>query len=881
MSKSAYNSQMNQTQNQTLPILSVLDQIKSTLSSQNELVLEAPPGAGKTTMVPLALLDASWLKGKKIIMLEPRRMAARAAAQRMSDLLDEPVGKQVGYRVRLDSNVSNETRIEVITEGILTRRLQSDPALDGVGLVIFDEFHERNLDTDLSLALCLQARALLREASDPLKLLVMSATLDGQAVANLLSENDNASKKDVTVIRSEGRMFPVDIVYSNKNYPIRESIIEPIVQVIFQALERDKSSILVFLPGQGEISKVQRELAVRLPQIANDVLVLPLYGSLTLAAQQQAIMPLAANKQFVRKIVLSTDIAETSLTIDGVSAVIDSGLAREPVFDPVTGMTRLRTCRISKASSIQRMGRAGRLAPGRCYRLWHEEQQHQLSAQSNPEICQADLAPLALQLIHWGVNDVSELQWLDQPPKAPYSQAKDLLAQLGAIELLKDDRSIEKQWVLTTHGKLMANMPTHPRLAHLLLCAIPYKLVSEAAMLAAMLSDRDQLAHYGADISWRVAVLKGEVTCPQNSRGWLKRTQQQMRIFEKLCAQVKPQLQEFEIQPQQALAYLLACAYPDRIACRRKENSSNYQLSNGRSVMLNEQDGLRQSQWLAVAEVGGSVNLGVGAKADKIFLAAPLDPSLFDGPLSVMVSSDDTLQWQEQTQRFIAEKRRTVGKLVLSREKLKKVPLEEKSQALIKLIGKKGLAILPWTDETKQWQARVFLVRSVDASNEQWPDVSDEGLLNTLDQWLKPYLDDVSSLADFKKLDLKVILASLLSWPQTQALDQLAPVKLKVPSGSNVAIDYEQSPPTLSVKLQEMFGCEQTPAIANGKVSLLVHLLSPARRPIQITQDLAGFWRGSYESVKKDMKGRYPRHPWPDNPLEALPTRYVKRRPSK
>ena len=425
---SAYTAQMKSTLNKLpdLPISRVLGAIKSALLQADELVLEAPPGAGKTTQVPLALLDEPWVAGKKIIVLEPRRMAARAAAQQMASILNERVGQQVGYRVRLDSCVGNETRIEVITEGILTRRLQSDPSLEGVGLVIFDEFHERNLDSDLSLALCLQARELLRDESEPLKLLVMSATLDGESVAALLSKSCETSSQGVKVLRSQGRMYPIDIIYHHKTYLVKESIIEPIVSLVAQALERDNSSILVFLPGQGEITKVQKVLNTMVAaQSLSHVKVFPLYGSLSLEAQRHAIAPLSDSGE--RKVVLSTDIAETSLTIDGVSVVIDSGLVREPAFDPVTGMTQLKTRRISKASSIQRMGRAGRLAPGRCYRLWHEEQQYQLVAHSTPEILQADLAALALQLIRWGVSDVSDLHWLNLPPEATYNQALGML----------------------------------------------------------------------------------------------------------------------------------------------------------------------------------------------------------------------------------------------------------------------------------------------------------------------------------------------------------------------------------------------------------------------------------------------------------------------
>ena len=858
-----------------LPVSEVLDEIRLILLNQHELVLEAPPGAGKTTLVPLALLEEPWLSGKKIIMLEPRRMAARAAAQRMASLLNEPVGKRVGYRVRLESSVSQETQIEVMTEGILTRRLQSDPSLDGVGLVIFDEFHQRNLDADLSLALCLQSRALLRDETEPLKLLVMSATLDGQAVAELLTKDQSGERGAAKVVRSQGRMFPVEIVYHSKTYMLKDPIIEPVINVIYEALIRDNGSLLVFLPGQGEIRKVQKGLEVLLASKGLEAVdIFPLYGSLPLDAQRHAIAPLADPD--ARKVVLSTDIAETSLTIEGVSVVIDSGLVREPAFDPVTGMTRLVIRRISKASSVQRMGRAGRIEPGRCYRLWHEEQQYLLSEYSLPEIQQADLAPLALQLLRWGVNDLSELCWLDPPPEAAYSQALDLLQKLGAVDVLEGSRLH-----LTAHGKSMSLMPAHPRLAHMLLQSIPYGRQREASVVASILSDRDPFAFLGADLAERVSIVMGKVACPQNNRRWLKRMQQQMRVFERLCEQVKSNDGSVDMmQSEQALGYIVACAYPDRIANKQDKQGEKYRLTNGRSAVLSRADSLTSSEWISVAEVAGA-NLVEGNRKDsRIYLAAKLDADLFQSALAYMVQAQDRIEWDEQTQRFIAEELKVVGTLVLSRRKIEKIPQDKKRQALALFVKKAGLHILPWTDELRQWQARVMLMRGLQAlqSELQWADVSDHGLLASLDLWLTPYLDDVSKRSDFKKLDLKSMLNSLLKWPQPKELEVLAPQKIVVPSGSSIRIDYTQTVPTLSVKLQEMFGCEQTPSIANGQIRLLVHLLSPAKRPLQITQDLAGFWRGSYEGVKKDMKGRYPKHPWPDNPLEAIPTQYTKQR---
>jgi ATP-dependent helicase HrpB len=843
-----------------LPIHAILETLRLRLDEGHEAVLQAPPGAGKTTVVPLALLGEDWLGGRKILVLEPRRVATRAAAMRMAQLLGEPVGETVGYRVRLDTCVSERTRIEVITEGILTRLLQRDPGLENVGLVIFDEFHERNLDSDLCLALALQGRELLREGP-PLKLLVMSATLDGEAVAGLLG--------GAPLVTAAGRQYPVDVRYGQP-YQLRESIIGPVVATIRRALAEQDGSILVFLPGQREIRSVARQLAVELDAATQQsLLVAPLYGGLSLERQQQAMEPAPPGK---RKIVLSTNLAETSLTIEGVQVVVDSGLVREAIFDPVTGMTRLATRRISRASATQRQGRAGRLGPGVCYRVWSEEQQQRLVAQSLPEILQADLAPMALQLLSWGVSDPLELAWLDPPPPAPYAQAVDILEGCGAVF-----RNQAGTHQLTPHGVRLAQMPLHPRLAHMLLVGCDIHATETACLLAAVLSERNPVADQGLDVNHALAVLMGEKRCVPELQYWFRRTWEQARRYARLAGEIhKPRDFAIGVEADQVVGVLLASAYPDRIArLRSGGDGTRYQLSNGRSAVVPADDDLAGSEWLAVAELGGRV----GEPADRIYSATTLDPANFREILSTLVREEEQVEWDYRAEQFVAERRRLVGHILLAAEPLDAVSAEARSRALLGVVRKRGLGLLPWTPSLEQWRARVMLLHrvfSAEAAN-PWPDLSDQALLDTLEDWLLPYLIDVRRLEDFKALDLKTILQGLLPWPLPLELEQLAPERLAVPSGSSVAIDYSQDPPVLAVKLQEMFGCADTPRIAGGRVSVLIHLLSPAQRPLQVTQDLAGFWRSGYQEVKREMKGRYPKHPWPDNPLEATPTRHPKR----
>lgn len=827
----------------SLPIDEVLPALRLALAERHETVLEAPPGAGKTTRVPLALLNEPWLAGQKILMLEPRRLAARAAAERLASELGEKVGETVGYRIRLDSKVGPNTRIEVVTEGILTRRLQHDPSLEGVGLLIFDEFHERSLDADLALALSLNGRELFRD-EQPLKILLMSATLEGERLASILD--------DAPILRSEGRMYPVAMRWGRPFVP--GEFIEPrVVQTVLDAINDESGSLLVFLPGQAEIRRVNQQLADALGS-RSDILLCPLHGELDLAAQHAAIEPAPKG---LRKVVLATNIAETSLTIDGVRVVIDAGLARVPRFDPGSGMTRLDTQRISRASATQRAGRAGRLEPGVCYRLWSEDQHAHLAAYGSAEILQADLAGLALQLARWGVTP-EQLIWLDMPPSASYAQARQLLDRLGALHGAK----------LTPHGEAMAELPAHPRIAHLLLRGQDLGLADMACDIAALLGERDILRSAGADLHSRLALLSGESRAARGGQGGVQRAKQLARQYR---GYLRGKARQPVADPDHPrwLGALLALAYPDRVAQQRKPGGAEYRLANGRAALFSEVDGLMKQPWLVIADLGSRQ----GQREERIYLAAEFDPALLEGVLSEQVSVVDQLDWDEREGVLRAERQRKVGELVLSREPLTGLDEAARTQALINLVRRKGLELLPWTPELRQWQARVALLRQLDLQiqgHSEWPDVSDAALLAGLEDWLGPYLGRVSRLSHFASLDLSSIVHNMLKWPLPQRLDELAPHHIKVPSGSSVRLDYSEHPPILAVRLQELFGLADTPRIAGGRQVVKLHLLSPARRPVQVTQDLANFWRSTYAEVKKDLKGRYPKlfhklDPWVDS----------------
>ncbi|WP_415759022.1 ATP-dependent helicase HrpB [Pseudomonas sp. LT1P18] len=837
----------------SLPIDEVLPALREALATRHEAVLEAPPGAGKTTRVPLALLNEPWLAGQTILMLEPRRLAARAAAERLASELGEKVGETVGYRIRLDSKVGPKTRIEVVTEGILTRRLQDDPALEGVGLLIFDEFHERSLDADLALALSLNGRELFRD-DQPLKILLMSATLEGERLAGLLD--------DAPILRSEGRMYPVAMRWGRPFQP--GEFIEPrLVQTILEALNDETGSVLVFLPGQAEIRRVHQQLADALGE-STPVLLCPLHGELDLAAQRAAIDPAPAGK---RKVVLATNIAETSLTINGVRVVIDAGLARVPRFDPGSGMARLDTQRISKASATQRAGRAGRLEPGVCYRLWSQDQHEQLAAYASAEILSADLAGLALQLGRWGVTP-GQLVWLDVPPAAAFAQAQDLLDRLGALD----------GEALTRHGQAMAELPAHPRIAHLLLRGQALGLANMACDVAALLGERDILRGAGADLHSRLVLLSGEERAARGAQGGVQRARQLARQYR---GYLRGKASEPVSDPDHPrwLGALLALAYPDRVAQQRRAGGAEYRLANGRAALFAEADSLMKQPWLVIADLGSRQ----GQREERIYLAADFDPALFDSVLAEQVRCVDQLDWDEREGVLRAERQRKVGELILSREPLTGLDETARSQALVNLVRRKGLELLPWTPELRQWQARVALLRQLDLSSKEqseWPDVSDAALLKSLEHWLMPYLGKVSRLSHFANLDLSSIVHNLLPWPLPQRLDELAPHHLSVPSGSSIRLDYSEQPPILAVRLQELFGLAETPRIAGGRQVVKLHLLSPARRPVQVTQDLANFWRSTYAEVKKDLKGRYPKHYWPDDPLVAEATARIKPRKS-
>lgn len=834
-----------------LPIEDILPSLRETLAAHTSIVLQAPPGAGKTTLVPLALLDAPWLRGRTILMLEPRRLAARAAAARMAALLGEEVGETVGYRIRFDTKVSKRTRIEVLTEGILTRRLQTDQSLEGVGLVIFDEFHERHLHADLALALCLDSQRCLRE---DLKIIVMSATLDGAAVASLLNQSP--------ILTSDGRSYPVVVHYLARD---PSGPLPPVVsQAVREALRQQVGDVLVFLPGAREIRQTQ---ALLQSSLAGDGVALhALYGDLPWEAQDRALRPAAGQ----RKVVLATPIAETSLTIEGVCIVVDAGFARVPQFDPASGLSRLHTQRISRASAEQRAGRAGRTAPGVCYRLWSESTQRGLVPHPAAEMRTADLSPLALELAHWGVREVDTLSWLDPPPAAALSQARGLLTQLGALD---------ETGVITAAGRAMAALPLHPRLAYMLHAAHARGLGGLACDLAALVSERDVLMgehRRSADFLERLEVL-------QQFRHAGRAKAQQLGADPAACARVDQAAQQWRrllgtgstsvTETNAAAGVLLAMAYPDRLALQRAPGEARYRLSSGRGARLPEHE-LRMRQPCLVA-----VNLDAGEGEGLIYQAVAVDVDTMRTQLADHLRWVEIVAWDGQQEAVVARREQRLGELMLDSAVLTNPDPARLLAAMIDGIRRLGLDALPWTTEARAWQARVVCLRAW-LPEEAWPDVSDPLLLETLEQWLAPYLGGITRRAHLTRIDLLAALRSQLDWSRGTRLDEMAPTHLGVPSGARHALEYVPGQsPVLAVKLQEMFGLADTPRIAAGRVPVTLHLLSPARRPIQVTQDLRGFWERTYAEVKKELKGRYPRHPWPDDPWKATPTARVQRRP--
>ncbi len=834
-----------------LPIEDVLPSLRATLAAHKALVLQAPPGAGKTTLVPLALLDAPWLQGRIILMLEPRRLAARAAAARMASLLGEEVGQTVGYRIRFDTKVSKRTRIEVLTEGILTRRLQNDQSLEGVGLVIFDEFHERHLHADLALALCLDSQRCVRE---DLKIIVMSATLDGDAVAALLDQ--------APVLTSVGRTYPVELHYQARD---PSGPLPPLVsQAVRHALRQHPGDVLVFLPGAREIRQTQALLQSALA--GDDIAVHALYGDLPWEAQDRAIRPGGGQ----RKVVLATPIAETSLTIEGVCIVVDAGYARVPQFDPASGLSRLHTQRISRASAEQRAGRAGRTAPGVCYRLWSASTQRGLVPHPAAEIRTADLTPLALELAHWGVREAASLSWLDPPPAASLAQARGLLMQLGAL----DDAG-----AISAAGRAMAALPLHPRLAYMLHAAHARGLGALACDLAALVSERDVLMgehRRSADFLERLDVLqrfrlsgRGKAQPTGADAAACTRADQAAQQWRRLLGAAR----ESTDDTHTAAGVLLAMAYPDRIALQRAPGEARYRLASGRGARLQEQE-LRMRQPCLVA-----VNLDAGEGEGLIYQAAAVDLDTLRRELADHLHWTEVVGWDTQQEAVVARREQRLGELVLDSAPLVKPDPARLLAAMLDGIRRMGLDALPWTPEAREWQARVLSVRAW-LPEEAWPDVSDPALLETLEQWLAPSLSGITRRAHLTRLDVLAALKALLDWPLNQRLDDLAPTHIGVPSGARHRLEYAPGQsPVLAVKLQEMFGLADTPRIAGGRIPVTLHLLSPARRPIQVTQDLRGFWERTYGEVKKELKGRYPRHPWPDDPWNATPTARIQRRP--
>ena len=820
--------------------------VRTTLATQKSLVLQAPPGAGKTTLVPLALLDAEWLGGRTIVMLEPRRIATRAAAEWIAHLIGERVGATIGYRMRGESRVGRDTRIEIVTEGILARRLQRDPTLDGVGVVIFDEFHERSLDADLGPALTLRTQTLLRE---DLRIIVMSATLDGESIAGLLG--------DAPIVSSAGRTFPVETIYVEPRSGAR--LETSIVATISDALSVTSGDILVFLPGAAEI---RRSVAALEARDLRDAVVLPLYGAMPHDAQDRALRPDPAGR---RKIVLATSIAETSLTIEGVGVVIDSGWSRQPRFSPRTGMTRLETVRVSRASADQRRGRAGRLGPGICYRLWPEHENSHLLANTPPEIMSADLAPLALELAAAGVADPLELDWLDPPAPSPFEQATELLRELDAIDA---------RGSLTKLGREMAALPVHPRLAHMLLRSRALEATPLACEVAALLSERDVFrgtaGPIDADLTMRIdALRRDDAFAPPGGvyvdRDAIRRTRADAdRLARQLGVNLRPP------SSLDSLGVLVALAYPDRVAQRRASTRSRFVLRNGRGAELHGAQTLSEQPYLATAELDDQ------RPESRIFLATGITLDEIRETFAEQIVTEDVVEFDDATSSVISRRRERLGAIVLRDTASSATDPEAVRGVLLDAIRRRGSASLPWSDAARRLRERIAFVARHEVG---WLDVSDAGLDARLDEWLGPLLDGVRRVSDLDRADLSDAVASMLDWKQRRRLDELAPTHIEVPSGSRIPVDYsDATSPVLAVRIQEVFGMTETPRLAGGKVPLTMHLLSPARRPVQVTQDLAGFWRTSYFDVRKDLRGRYPKHDWPEDPLEATATKKAKRR---
>ncbi len=825
-----------------LPIERALPALRRALSESPCVVLQAPPGAGKTTRVPLALLGESWLGHARILMLEPRRLAARAAARRMAASRGELVGATVGFRVRGETRVGSSTRIEVVTEGVLTRLLLRDPTLDGTGLVVFDEFHERSLHADLGLALTLRTQELLRP---DLRVLIMSATLESSAVARLLG--------DCPVVTSDARSYPIEVRYAPDRHP--RSVEQAVATAVHVALREADGGVLAFLPGAGEIRRCMTSLGQQ--QLPPDVTLLPLYGDLPAHAQDLAIAPAPSG---VRKVVLATSIAETSLTIEGVRVVVDCGYARVPRFSPRTGMSRLETVRVSRAAANQRCGRAGRTAPGVCYRLWSAEENAQLLEYTTPEIREADLASFALDLAAAGVGEPSELRWLDPPPSASLAHGRELLRELGALDALHR---------ITPHGVHVSAFGLHPRLAHMLLAAKSGGTGASGCVIAALVEERDILRRDAvlrdADVRTRVAIVAGgeRERISKVDRDGLRRVERHRQALVRLLG-----VSRSEVVDVDATGRLLALAYPDRVAQRRA--GGHFLLRNGTGAELVDEGGLATAEYLAIAELDGRVPRA------RIFLAAPLSAEDLHELFGPDIEREHLVRWSAQDGSVVAVQRDRLGAIVLHECSLHNVDADLVVDTLIDaLVRGDGLA-LTWGESATAIRSRIVFARAIDSS---LPDVRESAILANANTWLRPHLVGARRRADVERLPLADILAAQLSWEQRRALEQLAPTHIVVPSGSRIPVDYtDPAMPVLSVRVQEMFGLAETPTVGGGRIPLTLHLLSPARRPVQVTRDLRGFWQSSYYAVRAELRGRYPKHEWPDDPMQATPTRRAKPR---
>ncbi|RXH31643.1 ATP-dependent helicase HrpB [Bradyrhizobium zhanjiangense] len=814
-----------------LPIDAVLDDLSRTLEAHNAAVLVAPPGAGKTTRVPLALLDAPWAKGKKIIVLEPRRIAARASADRMAKSLGERTGETVGYRVRFGSKISRATRIEVVTEGIFTRQILDDPELSGIAAVLFDEFHERSLDADMGLALARDAQTGLRE---DLRILVMSATLDGARVARLLGE--------APVVESEGRAYPVETRYLGRkaDAPVERQMADAIAS----ALRAESGSVLAFLPGAAEIRRTENFLGERVQDASIEIV--PLFGALDAAVQDRAIAPAPKG---TRKVVLATSIAETSLTIEGVRIVVDSGLARVPRYEPDIGLTRLETVRASRAAVDQRRGRAGRTEPGVCYRLWDEPQTASLAPYTQPEILSADLSSLVLDLAQWGVAEPTALSFLDPPPQPAWKEAKSLLAELNALD--GDGR-------ITAEGKSLRALALPPRLARMIVDSHRAGGGEAAAEIAAIITERG---------------LGGDSVDLEHRRDQFRRDRSPRAASARdLARRWASQVAASETAGQQedlSTGLMLAYAFPDRVA--RNRGNGSFVLANGRGASVEQTSSLARAPYIAIGEMTGT------AASGRILLAAQITQDEIERHFAEHIESADEISFDRGAMALRARRKRALHAITLAEATLAVSPSEDTARIFADGLIAAGLDRLPWSKAAKQWRDRVMFLRK--AEGDSWPDLSDNGLIARRDDWLVPALYDKIALKDISAGDLSDALMALLPWEMRARLDREAPTHFEAPTGSMLAIDYEaEQGPTIAVRLQELFGLNTHPSIAAGKVPLVLELLSPAQRPVQVTRDLPGFWRGSYSAVRSDLRGRYPRHPWPDDPASALPTRRAKPR---